>query len=489
MGSPDLPKTEVSDELGFLQSVIDRVTDWVFICTPRGGVVTANEAAARGLGYDKAELSGKGLSFFFDLPTIERVLQDIQKVREGETTVRVRAFRTKANDILQAEASNTLIHIGGVPHFFVICRDITHRIEIESRLRELAAVVRATDMSVIIADTLGFIRYANRAAQEIFEYDPGELVGKPLTILQPPRLRPDYMHSIFQATLAGGYRGEIISMRKSGEEFIRYLITSPVYDTNGAPVALIGISHDITHQKQLEAELSERAQEEDSLRRMVGMIESSVPEVLHRPLAESVRLLGDALNEIPPESPAAEFTFQALRTAQRVLHRTPIFVNYTKLRTGQYRFSSQPIDVHTLIGNLSSEYHAVAERLGVKWETSWESDAPAAAADPDLLWGILVSLVDNALDHTPPRGRVLLRVLPPEILSTVLFSVEDTGPGIAPDSISRFFDSPKEEGKRIGLAFCKLATEAMGGRIWALGEPGKGSAFYLAIPAHPAQAS
>lgn len=481
----DTKEAQAASELAFIQNIIDRVPDWVVIATTKAVVVAANEAAAKALGHPKAALVGQGLSFFYDQPTIEQASKDLQRVREGGATTRVRPLRTKSGDVLQVELSNSLIHIAGVPHFFVIGRDITQRLDIERRLRELAAVVRATDMCVIIADSAGFITYANRAAQAVFGYEPSEMVGKPITLFQPPRVRSDYMHSILQATLAGGFRGEVLSMRKTGEEFVRYLVTSPVYDTSGAPVALVGISHDITHEKQLEAELKEQARQVENLRRMIQIISASTPEAFHRPLGESVRLLVEALSDLPPDSPVNEPVFLALRNAQKVLHKMPVLIQYTKLRTGQWRRAPRPLQAHALIDRLTSEFGPIARQMGIRFEALFEAEPPPFLADADLVWGVFVSLIDNALDHTPPGGRVTLRVLPPETVDTVLFSVEDTGPGIAPESLARLFRTPQEEGRGIGLAFCKLAVEAQDGRIWALGEPGKGSAFYFSLPVEP----
>lgn len=482
----EIKETRASDELAFIQNIIDRVPDWVIISTMKAVVVAANEAVAKAIGYTKPEIVGQGLSFFYDRPTIEQATKDLQRVREGGATTRVRPIRTKAGEVLQVELSNSLIHVAGAPHFFVIGRDITHRLEIEGRLRELAAVVRATDMGIVICDAAGFITYANRAAQDMFGYEPSEMVGRPITIFQPPRVRSDYMHQILQATLGGGFRGEVLSMRKSGEEFVRFLVTSPVFDTGGAPVALVGISHDITREKIMEDELKRQAHRVEDLERMTQIIAASAPDVFGRPLAGSVSLLLKALNELPEESPASDAVFLALRSTQKVLHKFPVLVHYTRLRTGQWRRPPSRVEVHPLIERLSHEYAPIARQLDVEFEAQFESDPPPLLGDSELIWGVFVSLVDNALDHTPPGGRVTVRVLPSETVDTVLFSVEDTGPGIAPDSLARLFRTPQEEGRGVGLAFCKLAVEAHDGRIWALGEPGKGSAFYVALPVHPA---
>jgi signal transduction histidine kinase len=71
----------------------------------------------------------------------------------------------------------------------------------------------------------------------------------------------------------------------------------------------------------------------------------------------------------------------------------------------------------------------------------------------------------------------------------VLFTVSDTGVGIAPEHRQRIFDRfsrlESTEGVRgtgLGLAFCRLAVEAHGGRIWVESEMGEGSQFRFTLP-------
>ena len=75
----------------------------------------------------------------------------------------------------------------------------------------------------------------------------------------------------------------------------------------------------------------------------------------------------------------------------------------------------------------------------------------------------------------------------------LLVSVCDTGPGIPPEIQSRLFQrfvtgTQEERGSGLGLAFCKLALEAHGERIWIESTPGDGAAFTfsLAVATSPA---
>jgi len=99
----------------------------------------------------------------------------------------------------------------------------------------------------------------------------------------------------------------------------------------------------------------------------------------------------------------------------------------------------------------------------------------------------LTNLLDNAVKFTPNEGHITLGV---ELAGEgMLFTVSDTGPGIPAEYRQRIFDrfvrleSVKGlRGTGLGLAFCKLAVEAHGGRIWAESEVNQGSHFRFILP-------
>lgn len=127
-----------------------------------------------------------------------------------------------------------------------------------------------------------------------------------------------------------------------------------------------------------------------------------------------------------------------------------------------------------------------------------ESHVPPEAwvrADEDRLVQVLINLVENATQFTPPGGsvRVLASVLPSE----VEVEVRDTGVGVAPEVLGRLFQPfaqaeqgvPRTEGGTgLGLFICKGLVEAHGGRIWCTSDgPGKGASFHVTLPlAEPA---
>jgi signal transduction histidine kinase len=91
---------------------------------------------------------------------------------------------------------------------------------------------------------------------------------------------------------------------------------------------------------------------------------------------------------------------------------------------------------------------------------------------------------------------IALRARPDAASGGVLFTVADNGPGIPQEYheiIFRKFEqaktpsTPRVRSSGLGLAFCKLAVDAHGGRIWVQSAEGKGSQFHFTLPVQPSR--
>ena len=124
------------------------------------------------------------------------------------------------------------------------------------------------------------------------------------------------------------------------------------------------------------------------------------------------------------------------------------------------------------------------------FELVTDSETVPVIADPKLVERIIYNLLGNATKFTLSRGEIRLRI--EQRPGEVRLICTDTGMGIAADQLDSIFEKFRQ-GESIhqglgvgrGLAFCKLAAEAMGGSIAVDSTEGKGSKFTVCLPVTP----
>lgn len=136
-------------------------------------------------------------------------------------------------------------------------RDITERKQAEKTVSMLAHAVRSVSECVSITDMSDHIIFINKSFLDTYQYEEHELIGKPISIVRSESNSQKKVKEILPATLNGGWHGELMNIRKDGTEFPVNVSTSLIHDENGNPLALIGVTTDITDRKKAEAELQE----------------------------------------------------------------------------------------------------------------------------------------------------------------------------------------------------------------------------------------
>jgi signal transduction histidine kinase len=151
-------------------------------------------------------------------------------------------------------------------------------------------------------------------------------------------------------------------------------------------------------------------------------------------------------------------------------------------------------DAPTLLEEIAVDYwqHAHLEGLKIKVET--KPNLPAITGDRILIRQAIANLIINATKYAAQSGSIILQA--EAINEELVFSVQDFGPGIPPESQIRLFEKfyrvkqkgeERKNGSGLGLAIVKSIAERHGGRAWCHSKPGQGSTFYFSIPLKPPQ--
>ena len=199
---------------------------------------------------------------------------------------------------------------------------------------------------------------------------------------------------------------------------------------------------------------------------------------LHAQVLLRDRGLGDGVRK------SATSIYTAARELDRMLHN---LLDVSKAEEGKLQPRRSELDLHALVAPILTDLAVDAERRPVSLLSSVQADR--VHADQDLVRRTLTNLVENAIRYAPPGTTVTVTVI--RVTSAIELRIIDEGSGIPPEMRERVFDPfvqvevgeshVARGGRGLGLAFCKLAVEAHGGRIW-VEDAAPGAIFCVRLP-------
>ncbi len=156
---------------------------------------------------------------------------------------------------------------------------------------------------------------------------------------------------------------------------------------------------------------------------------------------------------------------------------------------GDLQLRREPTDLSALIREVAAASRAQADASGIRLVVDLDPTIGAIDVDGERIKQVLNNVLFNAMRYTPAgkavtiQGRRVQEAAGPR----VVVSVEDQGPGIAPEDLGHVFDryykSADSRGMGLGLAISKHIVEAHGGEIAISSEPGKGTRTTFSLPA------
>jgi signal transduction histidine kinase len=308
--------------------------------------------------------------------------------------------------------------------------------------------------------------------------------------LRPEGFESESSLNILNHTIEGGWRGELMNIKKDGTVFPVLLSTSIIKDENKNPIALIGVAIDITELKKNAEELiaaKEKAEENDRLK--TAFLHNISHEV--RTPMNSIVGFSDLLADpdtLPEER--KHYTEIIIQNSNQLLSIINDIVNIATIEAGQERAIINPVNINSICNLVYEQFLHKAKNKNIilvfnNYLPSVESDV---MTDGTKLTQILTNLINNALKFTE-NGYIELGYSVEG--DNLKFFVKDTGIGIPPEKHEEIFKRFSQlnlaknyqyGGSGLGLSISKAYVELLGGKIWIHSSPGKGSTFYFTIP-------
>jgi signal transduction histidine kinase len=184
------------------------------------------------------------------------------------------------------------------------------------------------------------------------------------------------------------------------------------------------------------------------------------------------------------------YLLQIERTCREMMRLIQNLLEISKIEEGKMPVAREPIVLAEVVDEVTREYAPVAEQAGRRLTVDVGTELSPAVGDRTLLKRVLVNLVVNALRHS---GSTEVRIEGRADADCVRLSVVDYGDGIHEQDQARIFEkfrtirrSPSDDpggDTGLGLPFCKLAVERMGGRIGLTSTARVSTVFTVELPA------
>lgn len=369
--------------------------------------------------------------------------------------------------------------------------NITERKHAEEELRKLSRAVEQSLNAVIVAKINGDIEYANPAASVLTGFSNKELLTKNIRQLCTATGSGMSCDDVWKRINSGeAWTGEVLNIRKNGEEYWESSIISPIFNEKGSLVNFLSIKKDITRDKIMSEELvkaKEKAEESDKLK---TAFLSNMSHEIRTPMngilgfAELLKEPGLSHEQI------LEYVKIIEKGGHRMLNIINDITDIARIESGQTKINLHDSNVNEIIKEAYRFFKPEAETKGLEmiFSNDLEGGEAIVRTDRDKLYAVISNLVKNSLKFTT-SGCIKFGYIKKG--DSLEFYVKDTGIGIPQEKQKMVFErfvqadmsnSRFIEGTGLGLSISKAYIEMLGGKIWLESEEGKGSEFYFTIP-------
>ena len=354
---------------------------------------------------------------------------------------------------------------GAVRHTGAIIRRLNHTLgQSEAKFRGL---LESAPDAMVIVDAAGRIVLVNAATERLFGYSRSQLLGRTADMLMPAATGDD-----------------IVGMRKNGSCFPIEVSHSPLQTEDGPMVS--SAVRDVTARKQIEAELMRASRaKSDFLSGMSHELRTPLNAIVG--FAELLQI--KSAESLTPKQ--HEYVGHILEGGNHLLVLVTQLLDLAGIEAGRLNLSIQPVEAAIVLRYVQGLMAPIAQKAQVNFIVNVPHGVAEAKADELRLRQVLLNLLSNAIKYNNAGGEVVLGAQ--SFDGVVRFTVSDNGVGIPPDRTDELFqpfnrlgaEHSRVGGTGIGLAFSRKVVEAMGGTVGFTRELGKGSSFWVDLPADP----
>ena len=473
-----------------VSGILNTAADATIISDSAGFIRVVNQRAEELFGYGPGELIGR---------QVEILLPDDFRDRHRE-------LRTKYNGAPRARPMVSGLDLSGVRSDGSTIRveialnpiETDDGLIVASTIREITGIndseayfrtiLESAPDAMIIIDDRGKIAVVNGQAESMFGYTRDEMLGQPIEMLLPERLREQHVQNrnAFNEDprlrpMGAGL--DLLARRKDDSEFPVEISLSPVRSAGRKFVS--SVIRDVTRRKRMEDEIIAARQEAERANKANSAFLAAASHDLRQPV-QALSLLNGALRRTVKDEKALQMIDSQAHSLTAMTNLLNSLLDISRLDAGAVTPELEDFPIKRLIDRLSDEFARQAQHHGLEFVS--QSCPAVVNSDPNLLAEVIQNFVSNAIRYTD-KGSVSLGCTVTD--GSCIISVTDTGIGIAHDQLNDIFrefhqckaPGASKEGFGLGLAIVKRLSDLLELRLDVESDVGKGSTFSVALPA------
>jgi signal transduction histidine kinase len=343
----------------------------------------------------------------------------------------------------------------------------------------LASVINSLDESLLLVDKSGWVQLANPASSRLLGVPLAELASGSVAELarRSPLAAQLLPHLAGPAGEAGTAR-PLVLLPQPGGETAYQLLASDVQTGNPAAQAeqasTLLVLRDVSDHKKLD--------------QVKWRFLTTVSQELHTPLARMqlslLRLQEGKAGPLTPEQHNIAYTLA--RDNKHLLKVVHDLLDVSQLETGTIQLNFQAARLYEIVQFVVATIRPQLQPKRLALVVQVPDSLPAVRADIEKTTWVLLSLLANAIRYAHLQDTLHIRA---SLLATgqhVQVSVQDQGPGIAPELQERIFQRfsqlPTQGSSGLGLSIAREFMISQGGQLGVESEVGKGSTFSFTLP-------